>query len=94
MPFIKARGVDSVRSPIGNVAIDITDRRAVWLAFKKELIRVFTKAHGIKGTPFPEAREGDPSFESEDLATGYVGLPWYNIQEIRQSEEELKVGQL
>ncbi len=90
-PFIKARGVDSVRSPVGNVSNNLIAERSVRQTFEKELIKAFVNAHGIKSEAYSNLNSRHWISDSEDLVTRFVGQPWYDIQEIRECEEELKV---
>ena len=90
-PFIKARGVDSVRSPVGNVSNNLVDGRSVRQTFESELIKAFVNAHGIKSEAHSNLNSGYWICESEDLVTMFVGETWNDIKEIRECEEELKV---
>ena len=90
-PFIKARGVDSVRSPIGNVSNNLADGGSVRLTFERELINAFVNAHGIKSKLNHYSEDGHQVLESEDLVMSYVGQSSYDVEEIRECEEELKV---
>lgn len=90
-PFIKARGVDSVRSPVGNISNNLTAAPSVRQTFERELIKAFVNAHGIKSEAYSNFDSRRWISESEDLVTRYVGEELYGIQEIREGEEELKV---
>lgn len=90
-PFIKARGVDSVRSPVGNVSNNLVAGRSVRQTFERELIKAFVNAHGIKSEAYSNLDSRHWIFESENLVTRYVGETLYDIPEIRECEEELKV---
>lgn len=90
-PFIKARGVDSVRSPVGNVSNNLTAEGSVRQTFEKELIKAFVNAHGIKSEAYTTLDSRRWIIESEDLVTKFVGEDLYDILEIRECEEELKV---
>lgn len=92
-PFIKARGVDSVRSPIGNISNDLTAATSVRQTFERELIKAFVNAHGIKSEAYSNFNGRDWVFESEDLVTRFVGEELYRIKEICEGESELKVCQ-
>ena len=93
-PFIKARGVDSVRSPVGNVSDNLTERESVRQTFERELIKAFVKAHGIKSEAYCNLDSRRWTSESEELVTRYVGEELHGIKEIREGERELKVCQL
>ena len=90
-PFIKARGVDSVRSPVGNVSNDLIAVKAVRKTFEREIIKAFVNAHGIKSEAYANLYSKHWLFHSEDLVTRFVGEILYDIPEIREYEEELKV---
>lgn len=90
-PFIKARGVDSVRSPVGNISNNLTAAPSVRQTFERELIKAFVNAHGIKSEAYSNFDSRHWISESEGLVTRYVGEELYGIQEIREGEEELKV---
>ena len=90
-PFIKARGVDSVRSPVGNISNNLTAGNSVRRTFERALIKAFVDAHGIKSEAYSNFDTRRWTSESEDLVTKYVGEELYGIKEIREGEEELKV---
>ena len=90
-PFIKARGVDSVRSPVGNISQNLTAATSVRQTFERELIKAFVNAHGIKSEACSNFGSRRWISESEDLVTRYVGEELSGIQEILEGEQELKV---
>ena len=92
-PFIKARGVDSVRSPVGNVSDNLTEGESVRQTFERELIKAFANAHGIKSEAYSNLDSRRWTSESEELVTRYVGEELHGIEEIRKGESELKVCQ-
>ena len=92
-PFIQARGVESVRSPVGNISNDLTDRTFVRQTFERELIKAFVNAHGIKSEAYSNLDSRHWTFESGHLITRYVDEELYRIQEIREGETELRVCQ-
>lgn len=92
-PFITARGVDSVRSPVGNVSNDLNAGPSVRQTFERELIKAFLNAHGIKSEAYSNLDSKRWNSESEELVTRYVGEELYRIPEIAEGEEELKVCQ-
>ena len=90
-PFIKARGVDSVRSPVGNISNNLTAGKSVRQTFERALIKAFVDAHGIKSEAYSNFNTRRWTSESKDLITKHVGEELYGIKEIREGEEELKV---
>ena len=90
-PFIKARGVDSVRSPVGNISNNLTAGKFVRQTFERALIKAFVDAHGIKKEAYSNIDSRCWTSEGEDLVTKYVGEELYGIKEICEGEEELKV---
>lgn len=97
-PFIKARGVDSVRAPVGNISNDLTARISIRQTFERVLIKAFVKAHGIESDAcsnlyYPYSNLDNTGWTSgnKELVTGYVGEELYGIPEIWQGESELKV---
>ena len=92
-PFIQARGVESVRSPVGNISNDLTDGTFVRQTFERELTKAFVNAHGIKSEAYSNLDSRHWTFESENLITRYVDEELYRIQEIREGETELRVCQ-
>lgn len=100
LPFIRARGVESVRSPIGNVYLEtkgsIPDFQR-W--FRAEVTRAFAKLYRIERLPcrFPLrqlfSNEGEVHSDGDgQWATGAVGNTFDRIDEVQEGIEELKVG--
>ena len=90
-PFFKARGVDSVRSPIGNISNELTAGKSVRQTFERELIKAFVNAPGFKSEAYSDLDGRRRVFEGKLLVTRYVGEELYGIQEIREGEGTLKV---
>ena len=101
-PFIRARGVESVRSPIGNVHNIHRDVRISSpkynFSFQEGVIRTFLKLHGI-GSHFVLRNEAlkaaDGKIYSDvdgEIASCYVGGKFESITEIQEGIEELQVS--
>lgn len=103
-PFIRARGVESVRSPIGNVHLQgkVSDMKYN-RAFQTEVMEIFGDLYGIK-SPVRFARrkvlkmEAVPSdWDAEEWATYRLGNAsgeydmTREVDEIREGIEELQV---
>ncbi|KAL9067337.1 MAG: hypothetical protein Q9161_006945 [Pseudevernia consocians] len=101
-PFIRARGVESVRSPIGNVH----KGTKTWVPgliklFQMDVICTFADLYGMEGLPYesgfmelqangPEIRSGED--ENGKWATGCVGKELENVDEVREGIKELQVS--
>lgn len=102
-PFIKARGVESVRSPIGNICEDKKKYQQTQDKFNKCVMRAFAEMYEIDQQAwlrFPsrtvkahttEACHSDPN---GDWATGWVGDKKVNLPEIREGIREMMVSQI
>ena len=91
-PFIKARGVDSVRSPVGKVYNNSGGSSCQGLAFEYKVAQAFAKLHGIKSKLFPSSEDGCSVVQENDVATGFVGHPDWKVDEISEGVNELTVG--
>lgn len=98
-PFIRARGVESVRSPIGNVHRDSRISNPEYnLSFQKGVIRTFLKLHGIGShfvlrTKALKAKDGKIGSDVDgEIASRYVGEEFESITEIQEGIEELQVS--
>ena len=96
-PFIKARGVESVRSPIGNVRSEPKGPTQMFNGtFKMDVIRSFAKLYGIERTPSVNLRapEGEIFADEEgEWVTSCVGSQLGEIDEIQAGVEELQVSE-
>ena len=94
--FIKARGVESVRSPIGNISDQTQDLKPINTAqCQDEVIRAFGEFHKIDSrawSVFPEDKEGLRSGSENEWVTGCVDHDQENIDQIRDGVKELKVS--
>ena len=97
--FIKARGVESVRSVIGNVyhEPDISSM-SYNKGFQAQVIKTFTNVYGISERANPIVLEGKLRGESisssgNEWASGWIGQELESITEIRNGIEEMKVSQ-
>lgn len=81
-PFIKARGVESVRSPVANV--EVTRRE-----FERAVIQEFAKLYNVDDRPDLRDRgfQGGEGWVGGFLRGSHAGVP-----EIRKGMEELMVG--
>ena len=100
-PFIKARGVESVRSPVGNVHVKSnTSASMLNRDFQMEVINSFAKLYAIE-VPIHSVFSGQSdrneaeilSDEGDGWAAGYVGKELDNVDEVRNGIEELQVSQ-
>lgn len=91
-PFMKARGVESVRSPIGNF---LSGRSQPISAFEDSIILEFGKLHQIKTNDISHIL-GQPSLDGEihsrqGLVFGTVSSSQQEVPEIGKGLTELKV---
>ena len=104
--FIKARGVDSVRSPVGNLSINqvgrLDLRRSEAIAFhtdriQNDIVKEFTYMYGLN-TQFTSRNTSkkDPPTPAicsdNDLVVGFVGAEMLDVPEVAEGVEELKVS--
>ena len=98
-PFIKARGVESVRSPIGNVHHEPKVSSISYNnEFQSQVINAFTQLYGISERANPIALDEKPGGEllhdsADEWAAGWVGPELKRITGIQAGIEELKVSQ-
>ena len=102
-PFIRARGVESVRSPIGNVHRE--PRQSIQhfnKGFKLEVVKVFSDLYGINTEPPPPLIEpgrnyskGVYSYGDGDPSPKRVGEGEFNSnEEIQEGVKELQVSNM
>ncbi len=99
-PFIKARGVESVRSPIGNVHVDPkTSVSQFNRPFQEEIIQKFVDFYGIEnsaqrsGFRVANAKVGEIHSDGDaELATGCVGKELDGVGEVQEGIKELQVS--
>ena len=96
-PFIRARGVESVRSPIGNVRSEPKGPTQMFNGtFKMDVIRSFAKLYGIERMPSVNLRapEGElVADEQGEWVTSCLGSQLGDIDEIQTGVEELQVSE-
>ncbi len=95
--FIKARGVDSVRSPIANVCVDPGKSTETYSRdFQIEVIRVFQELYGIQRPPFvgsEKMHDGEVHRDGDGKCiTSMIGERFNDADEIRDGMKELKVS--
>jgi len=95
-PFMKARGVESVRSPIGNVHATPTmsdDRHNA--DFQTQVVKKFVETYGISDQALELGNTPDKLQELRsdgEWATGYVDENLADVVEIGEGMDEMKVG--
>ena len=100
-PFIKARGVESVRSPIGNVHMESsTSASVVNRDFQIEVMKKFARLYGIEVPAlksfFRDIDRNEAEIISDgdnEWAAGWVGKELDSVDEVRDGIEELQVSQ-
>ena len=94
-PFMTARGVESVRSPIANIFLASGFQvEKVVSAFQLEVVEAFSKMYNIGDEVMDVLSQTDshPSSHSRDhRVVGYVNEELSNIPEIQAGIKELKV---
>ncbi|KAL8719625.1 MAG: hypothetical protein Q9225_003399 [Loekoesia sp. 1 TL-2023] len=94
-PFLKARGVDSVRSPIANIIDQSQDTPEVTIsAFQRQIIEAFVQMYNLdmtKMSSFSETNASLTESESEDrCASGTVDDSLLQIPEIAKGMQEIQ----
>ena len=92
-PFMKARGVDSVRSPVGNVYQDIQDD--VSLRFQRDVVEVFGARYGLGQEcleGFRMAKEHGDMHQGQDWICGSLGNATGEVSEVQAGMRELQVS--
>ena len=104
-PFIKARGVDSVRSSIANAyPANEIEFRVPNLAFQRDVVEAFQKLHGTRAESFviafrmakdndsPE-RDGEMHISGDgQWVSSRVGDDFNSVDEVREGIQELQVS--
>ena len=95
-PFIKAKGVDSVRSPISNINDPAQSLRPIDVAqFQDKVVRAFGELHEIDRrawSNFSEEKEDLRYDVEDDWVTGCLSDDLEKFDQIRVGVEELKVS--
>lgn len=93
-PFIRARGVESVRSRIGNVHFE--SKRSTprfYKSFRMEVIKKFAELYEIGRPPYTSLFRGEIRSDGDgERATGYIGKKLGNVGEVQEGIEELRVS--
>ena len=98
--FMKARGVDSVPSPMGNASNYHFENENQAIssyteAFQTQVISAFADMYGLKGQHIQQhlskERAHLPVWSDKDWAAGFLGSETLEIKEIADGVEELKV---
>jgi len=91
-PFVKARGVESVRSPVGNLCSDQKQSR---LAFEASVVAEFGEMHGIESIDisrnFKESKDQDELYSYKGLLFGRLSRIHEQWPDIGKGLAELKV---
>lgn len=91
-PFMKARGVESVRSPVGNLCADHKHFRT---AFETSVVSEFGEMHGMESSTIShiarKARESDELYLDEGLLFGRLSSIHEEWADIGKGLAELKV---
>ena len=101
-PFLKARGVESVRSPVSNIfpLVDRASRPHRRHEFELGILQTFAEMYNVNPQGLDMFRPGSLDenlahsiFRSEEQwASGYLGNDMRDVQEINNGVEELKVS--
>ena len=94
-PFIRARGVESVRSPIGNVHMEPKKSSHNFnKSFQHEVIKTFTELYGNGKAVHVHVNKGDiRADEDGDWATGSVGMNLAHEVEVQEGIAEMQVSE-
>ena len=99
-PFIRARGVESVRSRIGNVHIDPKGPTQMYTRmFQSQVIKSFQKLHGIgernltSGLENRGLLDGDVHSDTNgEWILSHVGDNFNSVDEVQEGVQELQVS--
>ncbi len=94
-PFMKARGVESVRSPIGNILDKgVNDGKASSNDFQIRVMQAFANMYQVDQNVFDDSFNGEYATSmspSSDCAVGYLADDVTSIAEIERGIAELQV---
>ena len=105
-PFIKARGVDSVRSPVGNIlSRSLASRKGIYFEVMQQIVTEFQRTYSIGNGASKLFRTSPPeainpsishteSAADDEWTSGYLGEDITAISEIRDGISELQVRTL
>ena len=99
-PFIKARGVESVRSPIGNIySHPETSTLQFAKPFQMQVMKTFTELYRVKkgdrilSFMAREPNDGEISFDADgEWTAGFVGEALEGVDEVQGGMKELKAS--
>lgn len=98
-PFIKARGVESVRSSIGNIRQGLIVQASKYRSgFQRSVIKQFQELYGIKGPHVPLAfrdkvHDGEILVDADgEWISSSIGDEFNSIDEVKAGIKELQVS--
>ena len=95
-PFLKARGVESVRSPVGNIDDSQKNRKQAYTdEFQMTIVENFVELYNITDQSwlgFRQLREHIRSDDKGGWAAGWVDHHMGNVDEVRQGLDELQAS--
>lgn len=93
-PFLKARGVESVRSPVGNIFAIHEDPKRINRTFQRRVIEAFADLHELEKeavTAFIDTRVETCLQHDATWVTGYIDDTVADIPEVKRGIRELEV---
>lgn len=104
-PYMQARGVESVRSPVGNASSyesgspvdkhEFSFIKAHTDRFQSQVVKAFADMYSLDGQHIKDFLSQSNSTmlvrSEDDLATGFIGEQASDVQEVASGIEELKV---
>lgn len=93
-PFLKARGVESVRSPVGNICgLRALDVEGLTFEFNTRVIQAFVNMYGIQQDVIEYfSKTGISNIPHRECACGFLGTAMTSIAAINEGVKELKVN--
>ena len=93
-PYLKARGIESVRSPVGNIFANLEASQSIICTFQRRVIEAFADLHGLEKeavTAFVDTH-GEMCLEYDATwVTGYINDALADVSDIKRGITELKV---
>lgn len=93
-PFLKARGIESVRSPVGNIYSNSEPSQNLIRAFQRRVIEAFAELHELEReavTVFIDTHAETCLQHNGAWVTGYIGDAMADVPEIKRGITELRV---
>lgn len=93
-PFLKARGIESVRSPVGNIYSNTEASQNLIRAFQRRVIEAFADLHELEReavTVFIDTHAGTCLQHNGAWVTGYIDDAMADVPEIKRGITELRV---